>query len=147
MSDDHSILPEESVADWVKGAGKVNDAVRQSTFVEELARNSLKTMKYNSVAEEVNPVESRVPDQIGDYQLLELIGRGGAAVVYRAYDLKLQRPVAIKILKKNEGFDSTQFVQEARAAASIEHQHVVTIHAVEEGSDWLMSVRIFCACV
>ena len=136
MSDDHSILPEESVADWVKGAGKVNDAVRQSTFVEQLARNSLKTMKWNSVAEELNPVESGVPAQIGDYQLLELIGRGGAAVVYRAYDLKLQRPVAIKIPKQNAGFDCARFVQEARAAASIEHQHVVTIHAVEEGSDY-----------
>jgi len=136
MSDDHSILPEESVADWVKGAGKVNDAVRQSTFVEELARNSLKTMKFNSVSGELNPVESGVPVQIGDYQLLEPIGRGGAAVVYRAYDLKLQRPIAIKIPKKNEGFDSRQFVQEARAAASIAHQHVVTIHAVEEESDY-----------
>ena len=84
MADDHSNFPEKSVADWVKGAGKVNDAVRQSTFVEQLARNSLKTMKWNSVAEELNPVESGVPAQIGDYQLLELIGRGGAAVVYRA---------------------------------------------------------------
>jgi serine/threonine protein kinase len=136
MSDEHSILPEESVADWVKGAGKLNDAVRQSTFVEQLARNSLKRTKFNSVTGELNPVESGGSVQIGDYQLLEPIGRGGAAVVYRAYDLKLQRAVAIKIPKRNKGFDPTQFVQEARAAASIEHQHVVTIHAVEEGADY-----------
>ena len=136
MTDDHSILPEETVANWVKGSGKVNDAVRQSAFVEELARKSLKAEKRNRAASDSIPAASGAPAQIGDYQLLELIGRGGAAVVYRAYDLKLQRPVAIKIPKKTAGFDSARFVQEARAAASIEHQHVVTIHAVEEGSEY-----------
>ena len=77
MSDGHSTLPEASVADWVKGAGKVNAAVRQSVFVEELARKSLNRMESKLPAGEWDPVESGAAVQIGDYQLLEPIGRGG----------------------------------------------------------------------
>ena len=72
---------------------------------------------------------------LGQYHILEEIGRGGMAVVYRAYQPSLQRYVAIKVLPQQFTFDTTfvqRFQQEARAAARLEHPNIVTIHDVGE---------------
>lgn len=65
------------------------------------------------------------------YQLLQTLGTGGMAVVYRAYDLRLERPVAIKVLRQDytesDGFRE-RFRQEAKAAANLSHPNIVTVH-------------------
>jgi len=75
---------------------------------------------------------------LGQYQIVEEIGRGGMAIVYRAYQTSLQRYVAIKVLPPQFTFDTTfvqRFLQEARAAARLEHPHIVTIHDVGQQGD------------
>ncbi len=70
---------------------------------------------------------------IGSYQIVEELGRGGMAVVYRAYQPSLNRHVAIKILPPQLGFDQQfvdRFLREARAAASLRHPNIVVIHDV-----------------
>lgn len=65
------------------------------------------------------------------YQLLERLGTGGMAVVYRAHDLMLERYVALKILRENYSTDPAfreRFRQEARAAANLSHPNIVTVH-------------------
>lgn len=65
------------------------------------------------------------------YQLLERLGTGGMAVVYRAHDRRLDRSVAIKILREIYSPDPTfqeRFRQEARAAANLSHPNIVTVH-------------------
>lgn len=65
------------------------------------------------------------------YQLLHTLGTGGMAVVYRAYDRMLERPVAIKILRQDFSSDEAfreRFRQEARAAANLSHPNIVTVH-------------------
>ncbi len=65
------------------------------------------------------------------YQLLEQIGKGGMAVVYRGRDLMLERQVAIKVLREDYSRSVTfqeRFRQEARAAANLSHPNVVTVH-------------------
>jgi eukaryotic-like serine/threonine-protein kinase len=65
------------------------------------------------------------------YHIEERLGSGGMAVVYRAQDIRLERTVAIKILRKNYSTDSAfreRFRQEAKAAASLSHPNIVTIH-------------------
>lgn len=65
------------------------------------------------------------------YQLEDILGRGGMAVVFRAKDLMLERDVAIKILKDNYSKDPAfreRFRQEAKAAANLSHPNIVTIH-------------------
>ena len=65
------------------------------------------------------------------YQLLERIGTGGMADVFRARDLMLERTVAIKILHENYSNDKAfqdRFRQEARAAANLSHPNIVTVH-------------------
>ena len=65
------------------------------------------------------------------YHLQALVGSGGMAVVYRAEDRMLERPVAIKVLREKYSSDPAfreRFRQEARAAAGLSHPNIVTVH-------------------
>jgi eukaryotic-like serine/threonine-protein kinase len=65
------------------------------------------------------------------YKLLQTIGKGGMAFVYSAYDLMLDRPVAIKVLKQDLSMDQAfrdRFHLEAKAAANLTHPCIVTVH-------------------
>ena len=71
--------------------------------------------------------------QLGDYQLVQEIGRGGMGIVYEARQLSLGRRVAIKILPFAAVLDPKQiarFTREAQAAAQLHHPHIVPIYAV-----------------
>jgi serine/threonine protein kinase len=73
--------------------------------------------------------------RLGHYEVREVIGRGGMSVVFKAFDPLLRRLVAIKMLDPSRAASDLarqRFVREARAAAAINHDHVITIHAVEE---------------
>jgi serine/threonine protein kinase len=68
-----------------------------------------------------------------EYQLLEELGRGGMAIVYRAKDLHLEREVAIKVLPFSLAFDAEfveRFQREARTAAGLEHPNIIPIYRV-----------------
>lgn len=72
---------------------------------------------------------------IGPYRILQCIGRGGMGIVFQAFDPKLQRVVAIKVLAPEIAIDPMarkRFEREARSAAVVSHPHVVVIHAVDE---------------
>jgi hypothetical protein len=74
--------------------------------------------------------------RLGHYEVLEVVGRGGMGIVLRAFDDKLHRIVAIKVLAPQLATSAAarqRFVREARAAAAVTHDHVIDIHAVEEG--------------
>jgi serine/threonine protein kinase len=73
--------------------------------------------------------------RLGYYEVLEVAGRGGMGIVLRAFDEKLHRVVAIKVLAPalaGSGAARQRFAREARAAAAVAHEHVVGIHAVED---------------
>ena len=73
--------------------------------------------------------------RLGQYEVLEVVGRGGMGVVLKANDTKLNRIVAVKVLAPELASNATarkRFVREAQAAAAVSHHHVVTIYAVEE---------------
>lgn len=81
--------------------------------------------------------ESANPAHLGRldrFEMIELIGRGGMGMVFRALDDCLQREVAIKILDPRFSKDELareRFLREARAAARVTHENVITIHHVE----------------
>src|SRR5215831_7742847 len=81
---------------------------------------------------------SQKPGSLGrldHYEVLEVVGRGGMGVVLKGFDEKLHRVVAIKVLAPELAVSAKarrRFTREARAAAAVSHDHVVTIHAVEE---------------
>src|SRR5262245_14717420 len=73
--------------------------------------------------------------RLGHYEVLEVIGQGGMGTVLRAFDVKLQRVVAVKVLAPalaGNGSARQRFVREARAAAAVTHDNVIDIYAVED---------------
>lgn len=73
--------------------------------------------------------------RLGHYHIESVIGRGGFGFVLKAFDEKLQRPVAIKVLDPELGLTSPvkkRFLREARSAAKVRHENIVQIYAVEE---------------
>ena len=71
---------------------------------------------------------------LSHYKIQEELSRGGMGVVYRALDTKLDRDVALKVLPPELVADEARlrrFVQEAKAAASIHHPHIATIHEID----------------
>src|SRR5262245_10674625 len=73
--------------------------------------------------------------RLGHYEVQQVVGRGGMGVVLKAFDEQLHRVVAIKVMAPQLAASATarkRFVREARAQAAVTHDHVVTIHAVEE---------------
>src|SRR5438552_9601570 len=66
----------------------------------------------------------------GRYRLDARVGRGGMSTVYRAFDIVLERPVAIKLMHSEIASDSDhleRFRREARAVAQLSHPHIVTV--------------------
>jgi serine/threonine-protein kinase len=74
------------------------------------------------------------PDRIGNYEVVEKLGAGGMGVVYKALDLKLNRTVAIKLVKEEnfEASDRDRLLREARAASTLDHTNIGTVYAVED---------------
>jgi len=73
--------------------------------------------------------------RIGHYEVLEVLGKGGFGIVFRAFDDTLQRVVAIKVLAPQLAATSParkRFLREARSAAAVRHVNVVQVHTVEE---------------
>jgi tRNA A-37 threonylcarbamoyl transferase component Bud32 len=81
--------------------------------------------------------KSAVGAQIAGYRLEEQIGRGGMAVVYRALDVRLDRWVALKIMVPEAARDEAfrqRFIRESRAAAAVDHPHIIPIFEAGEAS-------------
>ena len=82
----------------------------------------------------LKPAEA--PDEIGrlgDFRVLRLLGQGGMGAVFEAQDTRLQRRVALKVMLPELSTDraaADRFLHEARSAAAVHHQHVVTIFEV-----------------
>ena len=63
------------------------------------------------------------------------LGRGGFGRVYQAFDLRLERPVAVKVLDPRDARDEgvrERFLREAKLAAALEHPHIITIYDADE---------------
>jgi hypothetical protein len=81
------------------------------------------------------PITAVPLQQLGDYQILRVVGRGGMGVVYEAQQLSLGRHVAIKVLSSHALLDLRQlgrFQREARSAARLHHTNIVPVFGVGE---------------
>ncbi len=111
------------------------------TLIEPLKRYVAGITELHQVAvgfrppslDEPRPDRADSSGRLGDFQLLEVIGRGGMGVVRRAHQVSLDRTVAIKVLPFSSLLDERQiarFRNEAQAAAGLHHPHIVPVYAI-----------------
>ncbi|HWB12352.1 MAG TPA: serine/threonine-protein kinase [Pirellulales bacterium] len=84
------------------------------------------------------PSDAAYLGRLGQFDVMRVVGRGGMGVVLEAFDSRLHRHVAIKILDPELASDDVarqRFCRESRAAASITHENVVAVHQVEKSGE------------
>ncbi len=125
--------PERSPDDATKGS--VSDLPKSSKVNSEISPN---------FASPILPARQvKAGENIGKYDVVDEIGRGGMSIVYKARDPDLNRLVAIKLMisKSREGHDLLRFQQEARAASKLEHPNIVKVHdfsTTDDGTPYLV---------
>jgi serine/threonine protein kinase len=72
--------------------------------------------------------------ELGGYRVLRVLGSGGMGVVFEAEDPKLERRIALKVMRPElaRGITRERFLQEARAAAKVEHDNIIPIFVIDE---------------
>jgi pimeloyl-ACP methyl ester carboxylesterase len=107
---------------------EVDDAAMTSALADMVSR-----VMRRREQEAADPGET-----VGSYEIREQLGSGGMGVVFRALDRRLNRPVALKFLPAPVGADPQlrkRFLQEAKAAASLDHINICTIYGIEQAPD------------
>jgi WD40 repeat protein len=103
------------------------------------------TLSSEPDPEETSALRLASPDalldqrQLGDYELREILGRGGMGVVFRAHHRGLKRTVALKVIASGElasAAAKARFRREAEAAAALDHPNIVPIYEIGEHSGW-----------
>ena len=75
------------------------------------------------------------PSRIGRYRITDTLGEGGMGVVYGAVDEQLERPIAVKVIRRESAADPVvreRFWREARLAASVNHPHICQLYEIGE---------------
>lgn len=127
---------------WVKQASSWLEPMEALTHNSTgLKEQELEKQELNELANHIDlsflstPRHPEMLGRIGRYDVESILGRGGMGVVFRGFDVELQRAVAIKVLAP-EWASSTaakqRFAREAQAAASVAHENVVAIYNVSE---------------
>jgi eukaryotic-like serine/threonine-protein kinase len=107
--------------------------------IEVLLRQDENTDTFSNRSAVNAPLARRAPElgsgiQLDSYLIEATIGEGGMGVVYRARDIKLNRPVAIKFLSESlaDADARRRFQREAQMASSLDHPHILTVHDAGE---------------
>ena len=137
----HADGGESALAGFCAGLGAPRDAVLQR----------LSRLRRIGLLGEATPAlatpEPAVPERLGDYELLEPLGRGGMGVVYRARQLSLDREVALKVIRPEQLLFPgvrERFQREVEIIARLQHEGIVQLYSFgeERGIPWFAMERI-----
>jgi serine/threonine protein kinase/formylglycine-generating enzyme required for sulfatase activity len=131
------------VGERLAAAQEPSEATHALDSEADLRRNCLSQTDGEDASDDEDGIldfleSSNRPDalgRIGHYEVLEVLGKGGFGIVFRAFDETLQRVVAIKVLSARIAATSParkRFLREARSSAKIRHENIIQVYAVEE---------------
>lgn len=132
----HHSEPAANSAYWpaLQAMDGANQAVDQVTVVPQTVTRT-RDLSLEFLQSPSDPVYL---GRLAHFDVMRVIGRGGMGVVFEAFDSRLQRHVALKVLDPDlieDEISRQRFCREARAAASITHENVVAVHQVEKASE------------
>jgi hypothetical protein len=90
------------------------------------------TTRLTDPSKSYTPEKEELPPDWGKYKILSLLGEGGMAKVYKAFDPTLKRYVALKFIRSEDESHKKRLLREARSQAQIEHDYVCKIYEVGE---------------
>ena len=94
---------------------------------------------------ERSPAHSPAPKDVAQYRIIRALGQGGMGAVYLAFDTRLDREVALKILPAEVADDPerlNRFIQEAKVASSLNHPNVAYIYEIgQAGATWFIAME------
>lgn len=129
LIDPHGIL-QYGVAHNLSVGRNVDEILR---VLEALQSGGLCPAGWTTADGNLDPEQALQPGRVlGHYRIQRLLGVGTFGSVFAAWDLRLERNVALKILKRNSAESREAALREARAAAALSHPNVCGIYAVEE---------------
>jgi serine/threonine protein kinase len=114
----------------------VEEYAQQYPKIADLLRGvlpALGLLHRSDVEEALSDDDPNLTEPLGDFRLIREIGRGGMGIVYEAWQLSLNRRVAVKVLPFAAALDPRRlqrFKKEALAAASLHHEHIVPVYFV-----------------
>jgi len=100
---------------------------------------------FSIISSDANTRHASALRTVGHFELVTRLGIGSFGSVWKAYDSKLDRTVAVKIPRRGQldAMEETQFLREARVAAQLSHRHIVSVHEVGREGDTLYIVSDF----
>ncbi len=124
---------DEAIASGASPASQSPDSASDVSPVLRLLHECLSPMDSTLRVTQAERTQEnwQLPNPFGRFEIRERIGQGAFGVVWKAYDPQLQRDVAIKVLHpelRSAGSLSQRFIQEARAAARLNHPNIVRVH-------------------
>src|SRR5690606_29160054 len=99
--------------------------------------DSLDAVKASALLEAA-PADEAAPSSIGPYRLVRRLGGGGMGIVHLAHDPRLERPVAVKLLRPHVGRGTAaqrRLRTEAQAASALDHPNIAPIYEIGEADD------------
>ena len=136
---------------WDAAVGHLREAMPQSEGVkltealQNMKRDEFIDAGWQQPFSSAKPLDflelSNCPGSIGRlgvYEVSEVVGQGGMGVVLKAFDPSLHRVVAVKVLAPYLAHNPQarkRFIREAQAVAAVCHDHVITIHAIDESAE------------
>ena len=121
------------IQDGSNDTHSANSPLSETLTFDPQSGDSLRPLRANWHS--TPPSTSTTPSTVDNFAIKGLIGRGGMGHVYKGFDAKLDRDIAIKILHPSRAQDEVskkRFLRESKTAASINHPSIVTIYQIGE---------------